>query len=94
MSTTEDSGGSCNYYIVQVLSPWNTEKEPYEAECSEIVEALGMTPHEANIFKEIWRRSAARQGRKKKGNTALRSAEKIAFFANRILIAEERKCQS
>lgn len=87
--TVEDSGGSCSYYIVNVLWPWDN-KAAYVAECGEIAEALEMTPHEANVFKEVWRKAAARQGKRKKGNNALRSAEKIKFFADRILQTESR----
>jgi hypothetical protein len=88
--TIEDSGGSCNYYKVTITDPWNEEKPPYEAECGEISEALDMNPHEANVFKEVWRKAAARQGRRKKGNNPIRSAEKIKFFADRILLTESR----
>lgn len=86
----ENSGLSCSYYEVQVNYPIKDDKQPYLAECGDITEALEMTPHEANIFKEIWRSAAARQGRKKKGNTPLRSAEKILFFAQRIYTIAKR----
>ena len=76
---SENSGGSVSYYQVDVECPLHLD--PYKAECSDIIAALDMNPREANIFKEVWRTAAARQGRRKKGNTALRAAEKIAFFA-------------
>lgn len=83
----EDSGGSCDYYVVAVRCPYHLE--PYVAECGDIVDALEMTPNEANVFKELWRRAAARQGKVKKGNTSLRGAQKIKFFGDRILQLEE-----
>jgi hypothetical protein len=89
--TTENSGGSCSYYVTDIEHPWSADREPYTTECGDIIDALEMTPDEANIFKEVWRKAAARQGKRKKGNTPLRSAEKIKFFADKILIKEERK---
>lgn len=79
---SENSGGSCDYYIVDVECPQHLK--PYKAECGDIVDALQLTPNEANIFKEIWRTANARKGKRKKGNTTLRAAEKIQFYANRI----------
>jgi hypothetical protein len=81
--STEDSGGSVSYYKVTVECPIHLDS--YEAECGDIIAALEMTFVEANIFKEIWRTAAARRGRKKKGHTPLRGAEKIKFFADRNL---------
>jgi hypothetical protein len=90
-STIEDSGGSVSYYAVYIEHPWNDEEDPHWAECGSIVEALEMDPLESNIFKELWRRAAARQGKEKAGHNSLRGAEKISFFAERILLAESRK---
>ena len=50
---TENSGGSCDYYKVKIKSP-TTAKEPYIAECNDVIEALNMTYAEANIFKELF----------------------------------------
>lgn len=79
----EDSGGSCKYYRVVINCPVHAFA-PYIAECMDIVDALEMTPNEANIFGEIWRTAAARQGNKKKGHTPMRAADKIKFHADRI----------
>ena len=90
--TPEDSGGSCNYYTVDVMNPTtpsNNEGEnmndaTYTAECNDIIESLDMSYAEANIFKEIWRTAAARTlGKEKQGHTVKRGAEKILFFAKR-----------
>ena len=86
----ENSGVSCNYYTIKVEKPCHMPN-PYHAECIDIMESLDMTPHEANIFKEVWRMAAARQGRKKKGHSYLRGAEKLVFFSNRILTMERNK---
>lgn len=81
----EKSGGFVNYYLVEVTHPQRAEQAPYQAECEDIIDALDMTPDEANIFKELWRTARARQGRGKEGNTPLRAAQKMVHYANRIL---------
>ena len=87
VSKPESSGGSCDYYKVPVKNPTTKGIKPYIAECNDVIESLGMTPAEANIFKEVWRTAAARTlGKEKVGHTALRGAEKIVFFADRNLI--------
>lgn len=83
--TVENSGGFVNYYLVYVEYPQRKEQVPYQAECEDIMDALELTPNEANIFKEIWRSARARQGMEKQGNTNLRGAQKIVHYANRIL---------
>lgn len=79
----EDSGGSCEYYRVHIPKP-TTAISSYVAECNDVIETLGMTYAEANIFKEIWRSAAARTlGKRKAGHSEQRGAEKIEFFAKR-----------
>jgi hypothetical protein len=87
----EYTGSSVSYYTVSVTNPTNQDAEPYEAECNDIIEALGMTYSEGNAFKAIWRRCAARTlGKTKKGYTdGLYDAEKAHFFTGRIL---EQEC--
>jgi len=77
------TGGKVNYYTVKVKG------QPVE--CGDVMDALQLTPHEYNIFKEIWRTANARLGNGKSGHTALYGAEKIAYYANRILEAEKQK---
>lgn len=77
------TGGSVDYYTVKVKGQ--------SVECNDVSDALQLTPNEFNIFKEIWRTANARLGNGKPGNTALRGAEKIAYYANRILEAEKQK---
>ena len=80
----ENSGGFVNYYLAVVEHPQREEQPPYQAECEDIIRALGMTFDEGNVFKETWRRAAARQGRQKLGHTQLRSGEKLKHYATAI----------
>lgn len=87
---TENSGGKVNYYRVLISNP-NQAEFTYIAECSDIIEALGMDFNEGEAFKAIWRKAAQRSlGIGKEGNTSKRDAEKIAHYANRILILEKQ----
>lgn len=82
--SNDEGGGFTNYYLVKVEHPQRKEQAPYQAECEDIIEALGLTFDEGNIFKEIWRSANARKGNGKPGNTVIRGAEKILHYANRI----------
>lgn len=92
----EYTGSSSSYYGVSITHPTTASNVPYFAECNDIIEALGMTFAEGNAFKAIWRMCAARTlGKKKKGNTDVYDAEKVVFFADRMLIqAKLREDQS
>lgn len=77
------SGGSCNYYMVDVKNP-TTLEDAYTVECNDLIESLGLTPQEANIYKEIFRTANERtHGNGKDGNNPKRAAEKVLFFAIR-----------
>ncbi len=81
----EYTGLSSSYYVVEVENPTTEEHKPYTAECNDIIEALDMSYAAANIFKAIWRTSAARTlGKTKKGHEAKYDIDKIWFFANRL----------
>lgn len=82
------SGGLNNWYVVAVKNPQRKEQEPYQAECEDIIQALGMTFDEGCAFKALWRNAAARMGNGKPGNTAVYDAEKLVHYANRILSKE------
>lgn len=86
---TKLSGGLNNYYVVQVKNPQRKEQEPYQAECEDIIQALGMTFDEGCAFKALWRNAAARMGNGKPGNEAVYEAEKLVHYANRILAKEQ-----
>lgn len=81
----ELTGGSVSYYSVAVDSPTTPERQPYVAECNDIIESLNMSFAEGNILKALWRVCAARQGVSKKGYDDLQyDIDKIRFFADRL----------
>ena len=82
---TELTGGRVNYYLVQVEYPQREEQAPYQAECEDIILALGLTFDEGCLFKALWRRANARKGNGKPGTKALYDAEKMVHYAGRIL---------
>lgn len=86
---TKLSGGLNNWYVVPVKHPQRKEQEPYQAECEDIIQALGMTFDEGCAFKALWRNAAARMGNGKPGNTSVYDAEKLVHYANRILAKEK-----
>lgn len=86
---TKLSGGLNNYYVVSIKNPQRKEQEPYQAECEDIIQALGMTFDEGCAFKALWRNAAARMGNGKPGNKALYDCEKLVHYANRILAKEK-----
>lgn len=90
MQEAEHTGGSVNYYKVHVANPTTLDK-PYDAEANDIIESLGLTFAEGNLFKAIWRMAADRNGKKKKGNNSVYDAEKLVFFAERVLVQEKAK---
>lgn len=88
----EYTGGSVNYYKVKIDNPTTEGKDPYEAECNDIIEALEMTYAEANVVKAVWRIAAARKGLTKKSYVdGVYDAEKSVFFSERILVTEVRR---
>lgn len=82
---TKLSGGLNNWYVVPVKHPQRKEQEPYQAECEDIIQALGMTFDEGCAFKALWRNAAARMGNGKPGNSTLYDCEKLVHYANRLL---------
>ena len=86
---TKLSGGLNNYYVVSIKNPQRKEQEPYQAECEDIIQALGMTFDEGCAFKALWRNAAARMGNGKPGNKTLYDCEKLVHYANRILAKEK-----
>jgi hypothetical protein len=90
--TDEYTGGSVRYYTCSVTHPINEAADPYDAECIDIIDALQMTPNEANAFKALWRRAAARLGKSKRGYTdGLYDAEKVEFYGRRLVELEQRE---
>ncbi len=90
----EYNGGAVSYYTVHVSSP-KTIAGPYDAECSDIIESLNMTFAEGEAFKALWRKAAARLGKRKEGyDNGLYDAEKVAMFGARLVVLAkaESKC--
>jgi hypothetical protein len=83
-------GSNPRMYLVHVAHP-TTLKKPYDAECNDLMEALDMTPAEANIFKAVWRIAQARKGKAKPGAGGVYDAHKINFFAKRVLVREQNE---
>ncbi|WP_244832387.1 hypothetical protein [Caballeronia sp. TF1N1] len=87
----ESSGGRVNYYLAQVDHPQREDQPPYRAECEDIIDALGMTFDEGNIFRELWRSANERtHGKGKVGNTPLRAAQKCVHYSGRLLKKAQR----
>lgn len=87
----ELTGGKVNYYLVQVEAPQREEQPPYQAECEDIIQALGMTFDEGCLFKALWRNANARKKNGKPGQSAKYDAEKMVHYAGRILKQESRQ---
>lgn len=81
------TGGRVNYYLVRVEHPQRETQPPYQAECEDIIQALGMTFDEGCAFKALWRSAAARQGNTKPGHNAVYDAEKAVHYTGRVLRA-------
>lgn len=79
------TGGRVNYYLVHVAHPQREDQPAYQAECEDIIQALGMTFDEGCLFKALWRSAAARQGNGKPGSSDIYDAEKMVHYAGRIL---------
>lgn len=91
MSEPVLTGGRVNYYLVQVQHPQREDQPAYQAECEDIIQALGLDFNEGCLFKALWRRANARQGNGKPGAQDLYDAEKIEHYAKRILRAAKHR---
>ena len=90
MTDTEYTGGKTSYYEVYIAMPTREGREPYTAECNDIIEALNMTFAEGEAFKAIWRRAASRQRPTKKGyDSGAYDAAKVAFYGRRMEVQQE-----
>lgn len=94
MKDNKNTGHSTDYYKVHISSPAHFEN-PYDAECSDIIEALDMDFSEGEAFKAIWRKAARRLGNSKTGVDDVYDAEKIAHYGARIeSIAKNKPSES
>ena len=92
MKEPEYTGGKVNYYEVEVTHPTREGREPYIAECNDIIEALGLSFAEGEAFKAIWRKGAARIKPGKRGHDGgLYDAEKARFYGARMEVIERFK---
>ena len=90
--TREYTGGKVNYYELEIKNPTRDGRQPYTAECNDIIEAANMTFAEGEAFKAIWRGAAARMNLAKRGYTdGLYDAQKVAFYGNRMVIQHKEK---
>lgn len=85
VSPNKLTGGRVNYYLVNVTHPQRENQPAYQAECEDIIQALGMTFDEGCLFKALWRSAAARQGNSKPGSSDVYDAEKMVHYAGRVL---------
>lgn len=93
--TAEYSGGSSDYYQVNITNTTTPGRPEYIAECNDIIEALGMNFAEGNAFKAIWRRAAQRTlGKRKAGakDDGLYDAQKVEFFGARLVAQSKGLC--
>ena len=91
----EYTGGSVDYYTVHIERPTTEGRSPFDVECNDIIEALGMNYAEGNAFKAIWRRAAQRTlGKRKVGakDDGLYDAEKVVFFGKRLVEQSKALC--
>lgn len=79
------TGGKVNYYLVFVQHPQRSDQVPYQAECEDIIQALGMDFNEGCLFKALWRSANARKGNGKPDHKATYDAEKMVHYSSRIL---------
>jgi hypothetical protein len=89
--TGELTGSHSSYYDVTIrdwTNPEHQQDKPATICCNDIIEALDMNYAQGNAFKALWRIAASNQGKTKKGNTTVYDAEKVVFFADRILVQE------
>ena len=84
-----NSGANGNYYRCTVLSKTTLDdRGSYDAEANDIIETLEMNFAEANAFKAVWRKAAARLGNGKANNNPLYDAQKIRWSGERLISQE------
>ena len=85
----EITGGNVNYYLINVGKP--KRLEPYVAEVEDIIEALDMNFAEGTLFKSLIRLCKLRQDLGKPGSSELYEAQKIKYYADRVLVKAQNK---
>lgn len=88
----ETSGGHVDYYSVEIKHPNKKGRQPYIAECQDIIEALGLDFNQGELLKSVWRLGAQiKLGKQKAGDTPLRNAEKCEYYGHRTAEVERQK---
>lgn len=85
------TGGNVNYYLINVPNP--KKLSPYVVEVEDIIEALNMEFAEGTILKSLIRLCKLKQGLGKPGSTQKYEAEKIKYYADRVLVKTQRKAK-
>lgn len=83
------TGGNVNYYLINVIDSKNLQE--YVVEVEDIIEALNMEFAEGTIFKSLVRLCKLRQNLGKPGSTQKYEAEKIKYYADRVLVKAQRR---
>ena len=79
----EITGGNVNYYLINIPNP--KRLDPYVVEVEDIIEALNMEFAEGTILKSLIRYCKLKQGLGKPGSTPKYEAEKIKYYADRLV---------
>ncbi len=89
------TGSSVNYYFIEVPEPKRLPS--YTAEVEDLVEVLDMEFAEGNLLKGLVRLCKLRQNARnsdikvKYGSTELYEAEKIKYYADRVLAKAQKR---
>lgn len=89
LETDASSGGDNDYWVAHIHDP--KRLDPYSAEAEDLIEHFQFSFAEGNAFKALWRMGMDRVASGKPGDTPLRNAEKVAYYGERMVVAEQRK---
>lgn len=78
------TGGNVNYYLIEVAHP--KRNTPYVCEVEDLIESLNMTFAEGTILKSLVRLCKLRQDLGKPNSNPIYEAEKIKYYADRLLV--------
>ncbi len=87
----EFSGLNVNYYLLDIKDP--KRLAPYQCECEDIIEALGMSFAEGNVFKALWRSCNMRQhgvGKRGQDDAGVYDGEKVKYYGERVYVQRVR----
>lgn len=77
------TGDNVDYYLIPVHNP--KRLPPHVTEVEDIIEALGMNFAEGTLFKSLVRLTQLRNSRGKPGSTPLYEAQKLVYYAARVM---------